>query len=183
MPRPPSTPHVLRTARKIRGLTQEKLAQAVAVATITIKEIEAGKPKLSRRLAHRISIATRLDTRQLIENSRPNAPRFYPELYEGFPELIEVEVGQLANVIRSMLKSCKTPTKFFVLRWAIYEKLRELGAEFGAPVRLPAMREVTEAPAAKRQQLRRASPGSGNGEKRSATRSRVPSPRPSRERA
>src|SRR5258707_602962 len=183
MPRPPSTPHVLRTARKIRGLTQEKLAQAVGVATITIKEIEAGKPKLSSRLAHRISIATRLDTRQLIENSRPNAPRFYPELYEGFEELIDVEAGQLANVTRNMLKNCKTPTKFFVLRWAIYEKLRELGAELGVPVRPPAMREVTKAPPARKRQLRQASPGSDNGERKSANRSLVPSPRQSRPRA
>src|SRR5260370_12021529 len=96
MPRPPSTPHVLRTARKIRGLTQEKLAQAVGVATITIKEIEAGKPKLSSRLAPRISIATRLDTRQLIENSRPNAPRFYPKHYEGFEDVIDVQAVKFA---------------------------------------------------------------------------------------
>jgi len=182
MPRPPSVPHVLRAARKIRGLSQERLAQAVGVATITIKEIESNRSKLSPKLAHRISIVTRLSTQQLIDNSEPDAPKFYPELYEGFKELIPIEAGQLANVIRDMLNGCKNSTKFFVLRWAIHEKLRELGSEFGVRVRPSGMRDVFKVPTAKKPQLPLVSPDSGNGEKRSVNRRRVPSVQQSRPR-
>src|SRR5689334_11249911 len=130
MPRPFSIQHVLRTARKIRGLSQKRLAQTVGVSTNVIKEIESGRTRPSRKLAHRISIATRLNYQQLLENSRPEAPRFYPELYESFENLVVSEAGQLGNVIRDMLALCKSSTQFFVVRWTIYEMLHEVGGKF-----------------------------------------------------
>ena len=179
------TTHVLAAVRKRCGLSQEQLAAAVGVATVTIQKIEYGKIALSPRLACRISIATRLRTQQLLANSDPDRLQLLPDFSAGkIPkEILVAESVQLGNIERDMLDQCDTQAKFWVLRWAIYEKLRELGKDFGLRVRQPATREVFKVQAARKREPRVASPGSGNGEKRSATRSRVPSVRPSRGRA
>lgn len=187
MPRPPSVPHVLRTARKIRGLTQEALARRVRVATITIKQIESGRIKLSRQLAHRISIVTRLDTQQLLDNSEPDSPKLHPDHWTEPPtqEEIDRETKLLSDGIKlGLLSRANTRTEFWVLRYAINQALGNLGKEFGKQIKPIRSTDVNwKEIAAKRRQPQAVSPGSGNGEKRSATRSRVPSPRPSRERA
>ncbi len=176
MPITPSHPHVLRAARKARGITQEKLAQAVGVAAITIQKIESGHVKLSRKLAYRISIVTRLDTQQLLDNSEPDNPRLHPDRLTGPPtqEEIERETKLLADIIRlSLLGQTKTQSQFWVVRYAINQALGELGNEFG--LRIKAERF------SKKPLLPQASRDSDNGDKRPADRSRVPSPRRSRQ--
>ena len=176
MPRPPSAAHVLRTARQKLNLSQEKLAAAVGTSTMTIKKVEACKSALNPKLAQRISIITRLDTEQLLNNSDPATPKFYPELASISQQTFDIEAGRLATGIRKMLKDCKTPARFFVLRWAIYEKLAELGKDFGVQAPRPVMRELHKARAARKREPAQVEPDSGNASEKSASRRHVPSP-------
>jgi len=53
-------------------LTQWQLARRVGVSVETIKKIENGQLKMSKRLAYRLAIATGIDLRQLTNNSNPD---------------------------------------------------------------------------------------------------------------
>ena len=74
MPRKPSNPHVLRTVRGWGKLSQPALARLVDVEPITIRKIENGDLKPSRKLAHRIATATGINPNQIIENFDPETP-------------------------------------------------------------------------------------------------------------
>jgi|SRR5271166_2262511 len=184
MPRPPSTTHVLREAREKLGITQEALADTVKISVTTLKAIEACRLTPNRRLAARIGIAVRLGTEQLMDNSNPDVPKFYPKLEQQFKALIPTESALLSSGLGKMFEDCQTPTQFFVLRWMIYERLAELAAEFKVRAPRPLMRELhSGGTAARKPQPRRASPGSDNGERKSSKSSRAPSVQRSRGRA
>src|SRR5258708_2555675 len=127
MPRPPSVPHVLRAARKTKGLSQEKLAQKVGVATITIARIESCRLKLSRSLAMRISIATGLDPYQLLENENPDFPRFHSKPIElPTSEQRAIEVRQLSLVMDDILARARNGREFWILRYSMNQALGNL---------------------------------------------------------
>jgi transcriptional regulator with XRE-family HTH domain len=66
--------HVLRTVRKLYGLSQQKLANLVGCSLPTIKQIETGRLRPSSELAHRIYMQTGLDPNQLRNNFMPEEP-------------------------------------------------------------------------------------------------------------
>ena len=67
-------PHVLRTVRRFRSLSQARLAALVGCSLPTIKKIESGQLRPSADLADRIAIQTGLDPDQLVENFLPETP-------------------------------------------------------------------------------------------------------------
>jgi transcriptional regulator with XRE-family HTH domain len=83
----PSRPSVLRTARKILGLSQSDLATAVGCSKVTIEKFENGTFRISDDLAYRIMMETTLDLQQLRSNDAPNSPRDIdgnPLSHEGY---------------------------------------------------------------------------------------------------
>jgi transcriptional regulator with XRE-family HTH domain len=66
--------HVLRTVRKLYGLSQQKLANLVGCSLTGIKQIETNRLRPGPDLAHRIYMQTGLDPGQLMENSFPETP-------------------------------------------------------------------------------------------------------------
>jgi len=186
MPRTPSHPHVLRAARQLRGMSQEKLAALTGVAAVTIQKIEGGQIILSPRLAWRIAIATGLRIGQLLANSNPDSPQILrvPRPSKPAKQVIKAESRQLGNVIAEVFAQCPSQEQFWVLRWAIYEKLAELGKEFGVKVARPVTVEAYETvKVARKREPRPVSPGSGNGERKPANLQRAPSVPQSRQRA
>lgn len=167
-------------------MSQEKLAALCGVAKVTIQKIEGGKISLSPRLAWRIAIATGLNIRQLLSNADPDRPQILrvPRKGSSPEQVMEVESNRLGKAIHKMFAQCDSQERFWVLRWAIYEKLKELGVEFSVKVPSPILIEAYETvEVARKQQLQPVSPDSDNGEKRSATPERAPSVRQSRQRA
>ena len=75
MPRPPTKLHVLRTIRKILGLSQVALAKKIGVAPVTIKKIENHMAPMSKRTARLIADFTGVHEQQLLENSQPAEPK------------------------------------------------------------------------------------------------------------
>ncbi len=75
MPRPPKTPHVLRTTLKILGLTQKQFAERLGIASVTLEKFLNGDTAISENLASRISAETGVDFAQLLTNSEPENPR------------------------------------------------------------------------------------------------------------
>jgi len=186
MPRSPSHPHVLRAARKLRDMSQEKLASLTGIAVVTLQKIEGGQLPLSPRLAWRIAIATGLRMGQLLANSDPDSPQIsrVPLKCKPPSQVVKTESAQLGKVIGEMFGQCNSQEQFWVLRWAIYEKLSELGLDFSLKVRRPATVEAYQTiRVAKKRELREVSPGSGNGERKPVSRRRAPSVRQSRQRA
>jgi len=70
----PEPVHVLRTVRKLYGLSQQKLATLAGCSLAAIKQIETGRLRPGPDLADRIRMQTGLDPDQLIENSSPETP-------------------------------------------------------------------------------------------------------------
>jgi transcriptional regulator with XRE-family HTH domain len=66
--------HVLRTLRKLYGLSQQKLATQVGCSLPAIKQIETGRLRPSAGLAHRIFMQTGLNPEQLMNNEFPETP-------------------------------------------------------------------------------------------------------------
>jgi transcriptional regulator with XRE-family HTH domain len=147
MPRPPSHPHVLRTARKILGFTQKGLAERVNIATVTLQKFENGDASISREIAVRIALVMDLDLNQLIENKNPRRPLSWltqtPLTKEEFlepPVYTEADteewITRLVPVIRELLNfSVKRQTFAWVLH-SIKDSLEHVKAEFqgGAPL-------------------------------------------------
>jgi|SRR6516164_2860476 len=193
MPRKPSYPHVLRTARIIHELTQQQLAKRVGVAVITLQKIESGQIKLSKRLANRLSIATGVDPAQLIENFEPEKPylnvisfrsptppriplknsRALQLIKENKPskDSMETELRLIQDSLRQMLEASIPKGSYWVLLHAISWALSDLREEFKLPPKVQAARKRVPP---------QASPGSGSAERRSAILQRVPSVRQSR---
>jgi transcriptional regulator with XRE-family HTH domain len=66
--------HVLRTVRKLYGLSQQKLANLVGCSLPAIKQIETARLRPSAGLAHRIYMQTGLNPDQLLDNFMPEEP-------------------------------------------------------------------------------------------------------------
>jgi transcriptional regulator with XRE-family HTH domain len=158
MPRPPSHPHVLRTARKILGFTQKDLADRVGIATVTLQKFENGDASISRQIALRISVETGLDVTDLIKNKDPLHPRTWVRGKEIEPgnqsrkpvfEAIQVpltkevlgplvfteedteeEIARLVPVIRELLNLSVKKKSFVWMSKSIQESLKEIKAEF-----------------------------------------------------
>ena len=197
MPRRPTEPHVLRTVRARHGLSQLALARLVGVETVTIKKIEGDQLKLSRKLAHRISIATGADPQQLIDNSEPETPYMvgaYPEelTRERFqarqqPKLKDVEeAGRiLAKAIQQMLRDSIPKGSVWVLWYALRQAIQELREEFDLPVSVyqgKESRAILLETISRKRQPQLVSPDSDSAGKRSVSRQRGPSVRQSRQR-
>jgi transcriptional regulator with XRE-family HTH domain len=152
MPRKPSYPHVLRTVRALRELSQPALARLVGVEPITIRKIENGELKPSRKLANRLAIETGVDPNQIIENFDPQTPypvmghpevlskeswktRREPKLDEPTLRAIEREVNATAIDLNEMLKASVPKGSVWVLVHALRQALAELKEEFGLPVK------------------------------------------------
>jgi transcriptional regulator with XRE-family HTH domain len=75
MPRKPSNPHPLRTARNILGFSQTEFAASVGTSAVNIQQIENGVTKMSPGLARRISLIYNLDPKQLMSGDDPDHPR------------------------------------------------------------------------------------------------------------
>ena len=152
MPRKPSYPHVLRTVRALRGLSQPALARLVGVEPITIRKIENGELKPSRKLANRLATETGVDPNQIIENFDPESPhpvmghpeiltkqdwttRKKPKLDEPTLKAIEREVKATADDVREMLKASVPKGSVWVLLHALRQALAELREEFRLPVK------------------------------------------------
>jgi transcriptional regulator with XRE-family HTH domain len=146
MPRKPGNPHVLRTIRARHELSQPALARLVGVEAITIKKIESGQLKLSRKLAHRISIATGADPQQLIDNFEPQTPYLvgaHPEELtresvqaRRKPKLKDVDEAAriLGQAIQEMLRASVRKGSIWVLWYALRQAIQELSEEFDLPV-------------------------------------------------
>jgi DNA-binding XRE family transcriptional regulator len=210
MPRPPSHPlHVLQTVRDRLDLTQEQLAKAVGVKTVTIRKIESGKLKPGKDLAFRIMCETELDPDQLMENFEPEKPRrvmrcdpdkltsdpdeVTKESYQAFKNLpgpddkrVEEQIELWSRDIRQMSKAVAQRGKFDVFRVALSRALGELCKDFDLPPLvkiIPPVSERLRAQSARKPPLQPVSPGCGNGEKRSVNRSHDPSARQFRQHA
>jgi transcriptional regulator with XRE-family HTH domain len=75
MPRSPTHPHVLRTALRLRGITQKALAETIGIASVTIEKFVNGESKISEDLGWRIAYEAGLDFEQLMSNRDPLKPR------------------------------------------------------------------------------------------------------------
>jgi len=75
MPRPASKTHVLRTTRKILGLSQADLGKKVGLSSETIKRIENHSLAMSKDAASRIAAYTGVNKEQLLQNSGPTKPQ------------------------------------------------------------------------------------------------------------
>ena len=159
MPRPPSYPHVLRTARNILGLTQKDLAARVGIATVTLQKFENGDASISRELALRIASETGLDVIDLIKNKDPLHPRTWargkeiepgdqsrkpifeliqvpltkevlPRPLEYTEKNIEEEIPILVSVIRELLNLGVKKKSYLWMRNSIHNSLKQIKAEF-----------------------------------------------------
>jgi transcriptional regulator with XRE-family HTH domain len=74
MPRPPSRPSVLRTARQLLGVSQQELSRRIGCSKVTIEKFENGTAGISEELALRIALELDVDLDQLLDNSMPEAP-------------------------------------------------------------------------------------------------------------
>jgi transcriptional regulator with XRE-family HTH domain len=188
MPRIPSNPHVLRTARSRLGLSQIQLAELVGVAPITIRRIEAGQLNLGRSLAVRISIATSLDTEQLLDNADPETPRFYQRSKNAdqppSPQRIATDLSLFGEILKDLLGRPKTLTRYEILYHCLSTKIAELRHELSYPLLTHSPRAFDrKATAARKRQLQPVSPGYDNDERKSVSPRRAPSLRQSRARA
>jgi plasmid maintenance system antidote protein VapI len=75
MPRTPTHPHVLRTALRLRGITQKALAETIGIASVTIEKFVNGESKISEDLGGRIAYEVGLDFEQLMSNRDPLKPQ------------------------------------------------------------------------------------------------------------
>jgi len=140
MPRPPSYPHVLRTARNILGLTQKDLAARVGIATVTLQKFENGDASISREIAFRIANETFLDLHQLIENKDPHHPLDWifgtPLTKESLDPIVhterdtEKEIAKLVPMIRELLNFSIKKKSFIWVSKSIWESLKQIKAEF-----------------------------------------------------
>ena len=73
MPETPR-PHVLRWIRETLDLTQAELAGRIGAAEQTLRAIEAGRLKFSRKFAARLAEQTGLDTERLMRNELGDPP-------------------------------------------------------------------------------------------------------------
>ena len=67
-------PHVLRWIRETLDLTQAELAGRIGAAEQTLRAIEAGRLKFSRKFATRLAEQTGLDVERLMRNELGNPP-------------------------------------------------------------------------------------------------------------
>jgi transcriptional regulator with XRE-family HTH domain len=196
MPRKPSNPHVLRTARTILGFTQRRLAQRVGKAVITIQKIESGQIKPSRKLANRLSIETGVDPKQLMENFEPETPYVvmaHPEmltlekfktrkkltLNETTVPAIEREVDILAKSIRQMLMASVEKKCLWVVCYALRQAFEDLRNEFALKLKAekPDLAKMRKAETARRRERQSLSPGSDSGGRKFAAPQHAPSVR------
>src|SRR4030081_2751159 len=158
MPRPPTHPHVVRTARKILGISQKDLAARVGIATVTLQKFENGDSSISRDVAGRIASEMGLDATQVIKNKDPLHPRTfargkiiepgdgirkpvweiievpltkeYREPYQYTEADMEKEMTLLVSVIREFLSSALKKKSYSWVRGSIYNSLRQINEEF-----------------------------------------------------
>jgi transcriptional regulator with XRE-family HTH domain len=140
MPRPPTHPHVLRTARMILGFSQKDLAARVGVATITLQKFENGETSISRRLGWRIAMTTDLDIDQLMANRDPKHPRSLtfgdPLTKEHLGPVVhteadtEKEIAGLVPEIRELLNFAVKKKSFVWVSSSIRDSLKQIKAEF-----------------------------------------------------
>jgi len=180
MPRKPGKPHVLRTVRTKLGISQAELAARVGVTAIAIKMIEGGRLKLSPKLANQLAIYLQVNPEQLIENYEPGTPRdalgdpWIPETFKAGRKPTKTEIKKEtktnARLIEALLLDSVRQGSFYVVSYALRVALAQLRNDFNLarPVK-----------AARNAQLRQASPGSDNGERKSANPQRAPSARQS----
>jgi transcriptional regulator with XRE-family HTH domain len=146
MPRPPSRPSVLRTARRRLGLTQLELARLVHCSKITIEKFENGTAGMSQDLARRIALELNLSLQQLLSNSTPESPvgiRGEPVTAEGYSkwklaralsctkEQVDKERAYGA-IRRTLLLDAAVGTgKYHLVAMVLDQKIDELVKEFG----------------------------------------------------
>jgi transcriptional regulator with XRE-family HTH domain len=141
MPRQPTHPHVLRTARLILGMSQKDLAARVGIATVTLQKFENGEASISRKLAWRISMTTDLNMDQLMNNRDPKHPRsgtFGIPLTKaiGLPRCVYTEadtenaIGRLVPVIRDLLNFAVKKKSFIWVSKSIRDSLEQIKVEF-----------------------------------------------------
>jgi transcriptional regulator with XRE-family HTH domain len=184
MPRPPSHPHVLRTARQRKGFTQTRLAKRAGVSVATIKQIESGKTKVSRITANRIATILRLDVQQLQENSDPDSPTFYPSNNSAEMPDIAKDRKIFIDTLDHLLSRPRDSVAYWILRYALFLKFAEIRQEFGYPPKvIPSSTRQMRETIARKLQPQRVSPGCDNDGRKPAIHSRVPSAQRSRRRA
>jgi len=137
--------HVLRTTRKIYGLSQAKLASMVGISLTAIKQIETGRLQPSPTLSHRIYMQTGLDPWQLMENSFPDTP-FHPmgmeiskELFKGIQqghrefqsqERLDESLRHFNAVLETLLDASIKEGKLWALRPALQNAISKLIVDF-----------------------------------------------------
>lgn len=91
MPRPPTYPSVIRSARQILGLSQIELARRTNMAKITLNKIENGQMGVSLVVAQQIACELLVSRDQIRENSDPLHPKLLgtqePLTLENWQEL------------------------------------------------------------------------------------------------
>jgi transcriptional regulator with XRE-family HTH domain len=159
MPRPPSHPHVVRTARKILGISQKDLAARVGIATVTLQKFENGDSSISQEVAERIASELEVDVWDIIENRDPLHPRTWaqgkvvidpgdklgktlwdlikvPLTKEAFVDRvftekdIEADIHRAVNGLRLLLNDALKKKSYSWVRSAIFYRLRQIKMEF-----------------------------------------------------
>jgi transcriptional regulator with XRE-family HTH domain len=141
----PMPAHVLRTVRKLYGLSQAKLAVLVGISLTAVKQIETGRLRPSANLAHRIYMQTGLDPGQLMENSFPETPfhamgmPLSKEMFKGMQERhkesqtqehVDQSLRHLEAVLRLLLDVSTRQGKLWALRPALQNAIQKLIADF-----------------------------------------------------
>jgi transcriptional regulator with XRE-family HTH domain len=160
MAKAPTHPSVLRTARKILGLSQSALASAVGCSKVTIEKFENGTFKISDNLAYRIVMETTLDLQQLRSNDDPENPRgidgkpLTREMYLHRKELWRIVPRSRVDEERKrddlrltlLFDAAARKRKFPLIAMALRQRIEEFISEFGLEEEIENLRLEYELP-------------------------------------
>jgi transcriptional regulator with XRE-family HTH domain len=137
--------HVLRTVRKLYGLSQQKLANLVGCSLPTIKQIETGRLRPSAGLADRIYMQTGLDPGQLLDNFMPEEPlhamgmplskETFEWMQKGHQENqsqdhVDQRLRHLAEILKIRLDASTRHGKLWALYPALLDAIDKLTRDF-----------------------------------------------------
>jgi len=131
MPRTPAHPHVLRTALRLRGITQKALAERIGIASVTIEKFVNGESKISEGLGGRIAYEVGLDFEQLMSNRDPLKPQLR-DTAAIREKSFEEAVRDTKRLIAAALESCSRdwPDFHIRLRLETIKLVREYSEEW-----------------------------------------------------